>query len=1354
MKTPAIIFILFWFASSIQAQDINFQHIGPGSGLSQISVMSIYQDELGYMWFGTREGLNRYDGQEIKVYLAAENPDGGLPGNIINKIAGDRNGKMFLLVDYKHFVAYDLHHDRFFSIDERSQCFYADADNVVYARDNKIYVLNTDDFSSTHIYTLNVSYPITSLHLTSNQRMYIGTENGLFVLDNNRVFNTVFPGKHISVIFEDSKKNIWVGTSNDGVHKINRNGLVDHYMHQSKGQYSLSSNIIRGFTEDTFGQIWVATFKGLDKIVADTDIIVNYKTQGDKPTDLSHSSIYALYKDQQGTIWIGTYYGGVNYHHPESNIYTYYYPNINNPRNISFPIVGKMAEDKDGNLWICTEGGGLNFYDRRKREFKRFQQGGSNSISHNNLKCIYYNPKNQKLYIGTHMGGLSIYDMRTGRFKEISTRTNSIIPNDVIEDIVPYDNQLLILTQKGLVKMDMDTELVSPFFTDKELLKTDGKAFVTLLVDNKKQLWLSQNDGGVKAYNLRTGEMKTYLPSIENEGTIGRHFVTRIYQSKRGKLFFATYGSGLYEYVPETDGFKRFTVKESGLLADFIYDVTETNYGYLILLTNQGVNLLEPESGRNYHLDKTRGLPLDMINFGCGLITTSNGEIFVGGINGMASFYENQINPIPSDYQLFFSELQVNNFLIRPLDEHGILPKALPFMDKISLRHNENDILIRIANSNHIMANRTSYEYRLEGLDEQWSPVKDQGIKYTNLSPGNYVLHVREVAGYHPSGSRKEVHLAILVRPPFYLSLWAYILYSILISALLWWIIRFNKSKILLKTSLEYEKRENDRIKELNQTKLQFFTNISHEFRTPLTLIIGQIESMTQMENLSPYIRNKLVKVYKNASHLRVLITELLDFRKQERDMLSLKVTSQNIVPFVKGVFTSFNDMAVTRKMNYTFFSVEKDILLWFDPVQLQKVMYNLISNAFKYTPDHGSIAVKIEKFHDEVRISVKDDGEGIPEQDLTRIFERFYQSESKPAPHAFSTGVGLALSKGIVELHHGNIFAQRNKAKGSTLTVILKTGSDHFTDEEKAPYKEMDLNSIVESNLPDKLFMETVAQAEEVDSVDEMRAVILIVEDNEEMLHFLSDIFSMIYRVETASDGAAALDRIRDVQPDIVLSDVMMPNMSGKDLCIRLKTNLETSHIPVVLLTADASEDQSLESLMLGADDYITKPFNVKALISRCNNLVQNRKRMQEKFSRQTDNATVKLATNKLDQELLEKATAIVHSHLDDGEFDVSQFASEMALGRSKLYLKLKGITGMTPNEFILNTRLKTAANLLANTTDLNISDITYQMGFSTPRYFSKCFKELFGMSPMTYRKKHNAAYDQASEEEDDGLG
>jgi ligand-binding sensor domain-containing protein/AraC-like DNA-binding protein len=693
MKTRLSLLFFLCCLPSVSAQEINFEHIGAANGLSQISVMSIYQDELGYMWFGTGEGLNRYDGKDIEVFRSNENDQNGLTSDVINNICGDLNGQLYILCGYKYLVSYNIQKDKFTLLNKKCQTICQGKKKLWFASENKISQYDYKKKLAEVYYSVKPQYSITGLFEASGGKLYIGTELGLFMLDDNKIFSVIIPNYNITKIYEDSRKNIWIGTAENAVLKINRTGLIDRYSQDMASTSHLSSNIIRDFCEDNFGQIWIATFSGLDKLIPENGEIVNYKNQGDKPTDLSHTSIYSLCKDRQGTIWIGTYYGGINYYNPEANIYTYYYPNPNSPKNINFPFVGKMTEDNAGNLWICTEGGGLNFYDRKNKTFKAFKTEGGNSISHNNLKCIWYNPQNKKLYIGTHMGGLSIYNTKTQRFKVISTHSAQSLPNNVIEAISPYKDKLIILTQKGLVSLDIASENISALITDSRMNKVIGNDITTLLIDSKQNLWMVQTGNGLKCYNLNTHRLKIYPHAFNKPGSIGRHVVTPIFENKSGQLLFATRGSGLYEYLPQKDNFQRYSADNNGLLSDFIYDITETSYGHLVLLTNKEVNLFDTKSNKTISLDKSHGLPLDMINFGCGIYSSRNGEVFVGGTNGMASFFENQVKPTIKDYNLFFSELSVNNQLIRPSDKTNILETAMPYVHNLKLHYDQRKLM-------------------------------------------------------------------------------------------------------------------------------------------------------------------------------------------------------------------------------------------------------------------------------------------------------------------------------------------------------------------------------------------------------------------------------------------------------------------------------------------------------------------------------------------------------------------------------------------------------------------------------------------------------------------------------------
>ena len=704
----------------------------------------------------------------------------------------------------------------------------------------------------------------------------------------------------------------------------------------------------------------------------------------------------------------------------------------------------------------------------------------------------------------------------------------------------------------------------------------------------------------------------------------------------------------------------------------------------------------------------------------------------------MALFQKQSLYALPSKNLLNFDKLFIFNEEICPNDQSGILTDILAKTSDIYLSYKQNNITVEFASFNYNNDRNCLFEYRLEGFDKAWTQTTGTTITYTNLPPGEYILRARPLAG--KENLDEEVHLNIHVSAPFYATVWAYFFYLLCLLGVMIAFIRFKTRQAALKSSLEFERKEKERIEELNQVKLRFFTNISHEFRTPLTLILGQIEVLMQMD-LGTTIYNRILRIYKNAWHMRNLISELLDFRKQEQGYLKLKVEEQNLVAFTRQIYMCFYEYAQKKEITYRFDNVEETISVWFDSKQLQKVIFNLLSNAFKYTPNKGSIRVEVRMLASQAIVSVCDTGVGIPEEHISKIFERFYQTDNSSS-FTLGTGIGLALAKGIMNMHHGKIDVESTVGKGTKFTLSLPLGNRHFSDEEMATVESRE-SVIISEAVPMLPFEQIMDVEEEKTKVqenikEEDKPIILLVDDNEELLSMLEDLFLPIYKVYIAHDGREGLEMARQIQPDLIISDVMMPEMSGKELCYKIKTNVELSHISVVLLTAQTSVEYVVEGLMFGADDYVTKPFNVKVLIARCNNLIKNKKRLIAHYAGKTiTESPVTEAINERDKELLAKCVNIIKENFENPAFDVTALASELCVGRSKLYMQFKQMTGLTPNEFILKIKLDEAMSLLKNHPELNISEISIRLGFSSPRYFSKSFKAFFGVAPQTVRSR-----------------
>lgn len=1318
---------------SAHANTAYFKHLSVQDGLSQVNIISIYQDETGALWFGSFEGINRYNGQSVTVFHPSQD-NIGLTENEVTAIYGNKKGNIYIQALHD-LVCYNTRTQEFNKLRTNNVFnIYYHNDTLWIAGRNKL-EFRVEGDSTIHLLTtfkenIKVFSPICS---TNDGYIYIGMKEGLLRISRTQPEQQqlLLPDSKIQSLYQDSQKNLWVCTARQGVYRLAPDGSILNFRNIPGNTNSLSNNDVRCVVEDNFGNLWFGTFYGLNKYNPSTQVWENYVHQDNMSHSLSHSSIFALYKDTQGGIWIGTYFGGVNYYNPDNNHSSYYEANPDMPHALSFPVVGKMQEDSEHNLWICTEGGGLNFFDRQTQQFTRYTHNKEklSGIGHNNLKCIWLRQETGQLYIGTHTGGLTIFDTRSKiahTLRNIPDKSNSL-PSNVIIDLQYYKGRLVLSTKAGIIAMNLETETFEPLSTQPDIRSLiEDYIYVTFHIDRNDNIWLANGNGGMTRVNLLTGERRNYRHDLKKKQNIGRFKVLYMFENHLGELFFCTAGSGLFKYEPETDSFFRFAMEDNLLMSNYCYYVAESPSHELFVLHNRGISCLNSEKKELTH---TYVIPHMSFGQGSSIFFTQSGELFLGGTNGLISIPEIQNPPISNDHQFYFDQLIINNKVIQPGDESQILSQSMPYTESIKLAHNQNNLTLEVATSNYTQ-NRYKYEYQLKGFDRTWLPLNSSTIVYTNLDPGHYQLTIREKNDSQTICGERT--LSIYIRPPFYANLYAYILYILILCLILYAIIRFNTRQAKLKASLNFEKKEKERINELNQVKLRFFTNISHEFRTPLTLIIGQIENLLQLNKLSPSMYNRLLRIYKNASHMRTLISELLDFRKQEQGYMKLKVECRDIVAFTKEVYMSFYEYALKHHITYRFETSEPSINLWFDPIQMQKVIINLLSNAFKYTAAEGNITVSIRTHSQQVLLQIKDSGTGIPQESIHKIFDQFYQIDGQRSQFSLGTGIGLTLSKNIVELHKGNIQVESKVNEGSCFTITLKTGNSHFEADELQ--SENTSTCMISSDLIP--LEEQPMEEETVENTFTEKPVILIVEDNDDILEMLKEIFNPIYEVHTAKNGKEGFEQALSIQPDIVLSDVMMPEMSGKEMCYKIKNTVNLSHIPVVLLTAQTSVEYTIEGYMYEADDYITKPFNVKLLVSRCNNLVKSRRKLIEKFRNQQPAPIPDIAINQADQELIKKATEIISKNFESQEFNMNTLATELGLGRNKLYTRMKEITGLTPNEFTLKMKLDESMRLLKNNPELNISEISDRLGFSTTQYFSKCFKSVFGMAPLTYRK------------------
>lgn len=1325
--------LLCIFISASSAQNISFRHLTTDDGLSHNSVISIYQDERGFMWFGTRNGVSLYNGKNFRIYQKEKNNPNSILYNDIYHITGDRNGHVYIMTN-RGISAFDIEKGQFTPIIKKSiraeffsEHLYAATSYQILKYDGKRFDL---------FYEMPSAGSVIQRLYIHNDSVLIGTTKGLYILNPHKELTHPIIEGDISDIIRDSAGCYWItANSGHGVYCMQGKEVVN-FLHKTDDPATISSNYAHRCCEDKQGNIWIGTFNGLNKYDKQTGKFTRYVKQENNKS-LSNSSIWGLHCDLQGTIWVGTYSGGVNYFNPQKQIYREYQASSKEEEGLSSPIAKRMTEDDEGNLWICTEKGGINKYNPITQTYQWYMgKNTPDNITQGNVRAIYYDSIQKVVWTGIHLEGLNKLDLKTGRFTGYKHRKGdkTSIPSNLIEDILPYQGQLILATNNGIGLFNPETETCKPLFQD-EVALTNTSSTLGLTLDHEGTLWIANNNNGACAYCFDTEKMTIYKYKSVSEHSISSNSINSIYEDSQNRLWFCTNENGLDLYRRETDDFENFDRSKNGLASNIVYNICELSPTRLLVTTDKGFSILDYQQKKFKNYEE---LPLSCINENA-LYKSRKGEIFIGGTTGIISFFEKELEEAPRSYHIYPFRFVVNGKDINVGDEDSILTKDITYTPKIILKSNQNIFSIEYTTTDYIPFNKDRILYRLEGFSNVWNSLEQNVITYTNLNPGKYTLIVKAKDVDESLVPPSTLQIEIL--PPFYRTVWAYLLYFICIASIVYYLVRTYYRRIQLQESLKYEKKHAEDIEKLNQAKLRFFTNISHEFRTPLTLIIGQMEMLLQVRSFAPNVYNKILGVYKSCLQLRELITELLDFRKQEQGYMTIKVSEHNIVDFVYEHYLLFQEYAAQRQITFHFEKSSDDISLWYDAKQMQKVINNLISNAFKHTKAGGLISISIRKRNQEVLIEVTDNGSGIAAKDIDNIFNRFYQTEQWDSLFYVGTGIGLSLSKGIIELHHGSIDVSSEVGEGTTFCIHLKTGNGHFAAEQISETNDTALSGGItemSAEYQQSVLSEQVTLSNK-NSLRKGEYKILIVEDNDSLKEMLAKIFEEFYLVITASNGREGLEKVRIESPNIVLSDIIMPEMSGTELCQAIKTDFDTCHIPVVLLTAKTAIEHNLEGLRMGADDYITKPFNINILLSRCNNLVNNRIMLQEKFSKMPQESAQILTTNILDKKFMDKVMAIIGREMENGDFSVDMLATQLSISRTKLFAKLKAITGQTPADFIMTLRLKRAAYLLRNNIELNIAEISDQVGFNIPKYFSKCFKEKYHVTPQAYRRGDN---------------
>lgn len=1301
-------------------RDINVKVVDERLGLSHQSVNCFWEDEFGFMWIGTQNGLNRFDGYEVETFLPDNRNPYSISANNICQLLGDNKGHLFIR-SLLCIEKYDMQTERFLMIHEGNVSAMAYSRNFLYfASHNNIYVKNINNGSLTLKSSLPVDEEINNILIDSaSDQMAVSTLNGELYLFRCSTGNLLFQYHlgHINNIYADNEHKFWIASRNNGVTQITQDGRLKTYDTTD----GLAHNDVRGIVQMSDSSFYVASYNGLQSFNTNTEEFTSYDYIL-KDDIFNIKAIIAMYLDSNQTLWMGTYYRGAQYYNTVNDRFNLYIPSGGHKGNISSNIISTIIEDKRGDIWLGMEGSGIcslnNKYSKNK------------NLLDDKVKSFYYESENDKLWIATLFEGIKCLDLKSGAVETIPPviyEGNSPIEitlQNVVKMIPsPYhDNRLLLASRSGMMELDKQSKKIYTL-ENKYFHNSFSQIFDICL--NGDTLWYLSSDK-LHIVNLKNDKHSSFtVEDISNKKC--QQSFNCILKSNDGNIYFGTTGMGVFCYKKKERKFINYGCEE-GLEGGFIYGLQQCPIDKQIYIaTNTGISRFIEEKEKFENFNYRVNWPISSVITG-GFYISSSGILYINGREGLMQIKCDQVKHTPVDYQLYIKKIWVDNQAVQPGD--SLLMEASPlFQKEMTLPPYTNSVSFALIASNWNNLSNVEMEYKLEGFDKYFMPVSNHRINYTNLSPGKYRLIVRgKQAGL--TGDYPQTTFSLRILSPIYARWWFVLSVTVIVAIVIYMLFSLYWGRYILRQKLREEKQEKIRNEELNQKKLRFFTNISHEFRTPLTLIMGQLEVLLMRRDIKPSIYNLLLGSYKSAKRMNALVDEVINIRKQEQNCLKLQVAQYDLVEILQEICLSFKDYAAHRNIVFQYTPHAETMEAWIDRSQMEKVIYNLISNAMKYTPEGGTVTVALTGEEEWIVIRVSDTGIGISAEDLPHVFERFWQADANIDTGTHGSGIGLALAKGIVEMHEGKIEAASQVGKGTTFTICLKygcsfSGSQVVVRKKAEVIKEPDILPLQPDGNSKKL---EVAQAR-----------ILVVEDNSDLQHFLMQIFGSLYEVRAASNGEEALLIAREWQPDLVLSDIMMPVMSGLELCSKLKTEMATSHIPVVLLTAKNAEEHVVEGLLTGADDYITKPFNVNILIARCNNIIKERRHLQAIYKKDIESDSSILTANPEDNKLISTAAEIVNKHLADTEFDVQTFARELGVSRTILFSKIKGITGQTPNEYIASLRLKQAASKLQKESDKSISDIAYECGFSSPSYFIRCFKANFNETPASFRKRLN---------------
>ena len=1342
IRKNLLLFVLLLSSWMVVAQSYQFKHLEVSDGLSNNSVNTICKDRDGFMWFGTTTGLNRYDGYTFKIYQHAENDPGSLPDNYITDIVEMPDGRFWVNTG-RGYVLFDKEQDCFITdvtgfmknlesggvpeqvfVDrEGNTCLSVAGEGCYrYKEGGKRLFFSYVEHSLPEHGVTQIAECSDGLLLIYNTGLLVCLDRATLAIKwkSDEIKKYIPAGKTIEFsLFVDRDNCIWAYSlmgiwAYDCGTKSWRTDLTGIWS-------SRPDVIIHAVAQDIEGRIWVGKdYDGIDVLEKETGKVTSLVAHDDNGRSLPHNTIYDLYADRDGIMWVGTYKKGVSYYSESIFKFNMY----------EWGDITCIEQADENRLWLGTNDHGILLWNRSTGKAEPFWRDAEGQLPNPVVSML--KSKDGKLWVGTFNGGLYCMDgSRVRSYKE--GVGNTLASNNVWALVEDDKGRIWIASLGGGLQCLEPVSGTFETYTSSNSALLENNVTSLCWVDNNTLFFGTANQG-VGMMDMRTREIKKIQGQSGNV-KLSNDAVNHVYKDSRGLVWIAT-REGLNVYDTRRHVFLDLSsVAEAK--GNFIAAITEDQERNMWVSTSRKViRVTVASDGKGSYLFDSRAYNSEDGLQNCdfnqrSIKTLHNGIIAIGGLYGVNVFAPDHIRYNKMLPNVMFTGLSLFDEAVKVGQSYGgrvLIEKELNDVENVEFDYKQNIFSVSFASDNYNLPEKTQYMYKLEGFNNDWLtlPLGVHNVTFTNLAPGKYVLRVKAINSDGYVGI-KEATLGIVVNPPFWMSWWAYLLYAVGLVIVLFLaryrMLKREREKFHLQ-QIENEVAKNE---EINNMKFRFFTNVSHELRTPLTLIISPLEGMLK-ETTDELQSTRLQLMYRNAQRLLHLVNQLLDFRKGEMSTHQLSLSEGDIISYVHSVCNSFLLMADKKHIQFSFFSGIDTFSMAFDADKVGKIVMNLLSNAFKFTPEGGRVTVMIEHVAgtpDILEIKIADTGIGISDVDKEHIFERFYQAGHKGVEETTGNGIGLSLVRDFVTLHEGEVKVFDNIGMGSVFVIQFPV--KHVETQVQLPEE----TGMPAGDEEDKEMKEEAREEMERKNFP----LLLIVDDNEDFRIFMRYSLELQYRVKLAVNGKEAWEMMQEELPDLVISDVMMPQMDGNELCRLIKQDKRTAHIPVILLTARQNTEAKLEGLQTGADDYVTKPFNMTILVLRIRKLIEL-SRYHRVTQGMIDPAPSEIVITSLDEKLIEKAIKYVEDNMSRTELSVEELSRELGMSRVHLYKKLLQITGKTPIEFIRVIRLKRAAQLLRES-QLHVSEVAFEVGFNNPKYFSRYFKDEFGVLPSVYQEK-----------------